>query len=255
MRNDDAVSQVSDDLVLAEDGDGVRLLTLNRPDTLNALSWPLLDAIRAALQAAADDDEVRCVALTGSGRAFTAGSDISGSSKDMEDPWQPFISRVETFPKPLVVAVNGLAVGFGTTILCHCDLSLAGASARFKMPFASLGLVPEVGSTFSLPGLMGRYAATHAFLTGGWISSEDALAQGLVWRTTSDEELLAETWAVCREIAAAPLESVVNTKRLLLDARLPDTYAARMREEPIFTRLQSGPAHLAALAKFQEKRK
>jgi enoyl-CoA hydratase/carnithine racemase len=257
MRNGSAPPSPPAGVLLSEDRDGVRLLTLNRPDALNAFNADLLVASSDALAAAADDDAVRVVALTGAGRAFTAGSDIADDGKDpaAEDPWYPFIEAVESFPKPLVAAVNGLAVGIGTTILGHCDLTLAGASARFKMPFASLGLVPEAGSTATLPALMGRYNAIHALLTGTWISAEDAQAYGLVWRLVTDDELLADTHAVCADIAANPLESLVATKALLLAARLPAARAARDREEPEFNRLLAGPAHAAALAAFAERKK
>lgn len=257
MLNPSPSSPPLDELLLADDRDGVRLLTLNRPDALNAFNADLLVALTVALADAAADDEIRVVALTGAGRAFTAGSDIADDGKDPEavDPWGAFIESVESFPKPLVAAVNGLAVGLGTTILGHCDLALASEKARFKMPFASLGLVPEAGSTSTLPALMGRHNAIHALLTGVWISAEEAAASGLVWRLTSADDLLADTQAVCAEIAAHPLDSLLATKALLLAARLPAARAARDREEPEFTRLLAGPAHAAALAAFAARKK
>jgi enoyl-CoA hydratase/carnithine racemase len=256
MASSAPLSPPTGDVLLAEDRDGVRLLTLNRPQALNAFDARLLEAMTVALADAAGDDGVRIVALTGAGRAFTAGSDIADDGKDpgAEDPWDAFIETVESFPKPLVAAVNGLAVGLGTTILGHCDLALAGESARFKMPFASLGLVPEAGSTSTLPALMGRHSAIHALLTGSWIPAQQALASGLVWRVTADSDLMDETRSLCGEIAAHPLESLLATKALLLAARLPGARAAREREEPEFRRLLGGPAHAAALAAFEARK-
>ena len=198
--------------------------------------------------------------LTGAGRAFSSGSALADPEEDGgapagPDPYDAFIERVESFPKPLVAAVNGLAVGIATTLLGHCDLVLAARSARFRVPFASLGLVPEAGSTVTLPALLGRQAAAHAFFTGAWISAETAAERGLVWRLVDDEALLAATLAVCDEIAAMPVEALVSAKRLLLAARLPAARAARDREEPEFRRLLDGPAHRAALRAFQDRRR
>jgi enoyl-CoA hydratase/carnithine racemase len=231
------------DVLVSDDDTGVRTVTLNRPDALNAFNRALFDGVR--------------VALTGVGRAFTAGSDIASDDDGAgaADPYEPFIQAVESFPKPLVAAVNGLAVGIGTTMLGHCDLVLAAASARFRVPFTSLGLVPEAGSTATLPALLGRQRATHAFLTSSWISAADAAQSGLVWKLTEDADLADETARVCAEIAAQPLESLVATKRLLLDARLPAALEARGREEPEFRRLTTRPAHREALAAFRERRK
>lgn len=259
MHPDAATPAVAAPVVLTERRAGVLILTLNRPEALNAFNRALFGAVRETLESAAADREIGCVLLTGAGRAFTAGSDISDDpgpepAAGEKDPYDAFIECVEAYPKPLVVAVNGLAVGIGTTMLGHCDLALAGASARFRMPFTSLGLVPEAGSTSTIPALMGRHEAVHALLTSSWISAEDAARTGLVWRLTSDEDLLADALAVCEQIAAQPLESLMSTKRLLLDARLPAARAARDREEPEFRRLTERPAHLEALAAFRERR-
>ncbi|MCW2990658.1 MAG: hypothetical protein JWM73_1252 [Solirubrobacterales bacterium] len=255
MAQDAVVSSPVPEAALVEDRDGVRLVTLNRPDALNAFNAALFDGVRGALEEAAADPAIGCVAITGAGRAFTSGSDISDApAPDAPNPYDPFIECVEAYPKPLIVAVNGLAVGIGTTMLGHCDLAIAGESARFKMPFASLGLVPEAGSTVTIPALMGRQRAAHALFTASWISAAEAAESGLVWRLVPDDELLAETWKVGAEIAAQPLESLVQTKRLLLESRLPAALAARNREEPEFRRLLAGPAHAEALAAFREKR-
>ncbi len=250
---------VPPEVILVDHHDGVAVITLNRPDALNAFNRSLFVAVREALNSAAADPDVRCVVLTGTGRAFTAGSDISDDPDSKpdpseQDPYDAFIECVEEFPKPLVAAVNGLAIGIGTTMLGHCELVLAGASARFRMPFTSLGLVPEAGSTSTIPALMGRQQAVYALLTSSWISAEQAAATGLVWRLTSDEDLLTVTLEACAEIAAQPLESLLSTKRLLLEERLPAARAARNREEPEFRRLTKRPAHIEALAAFRDRR-
>jgi enoyl-CoA hydratase/carnithine racemase len=242
-----------------DDSHGVRVLTLTRTEALNAFNVAMFTAVREALADAAQRDDISCVAITATGRAFSAGSDLGGEDDSSTpprgpDPYEAFIAQIESFPKPLVAAVNGLAVGIGTSLLGHCDLVLAGRSARFRLPFTSLGLVPEAGSTVTLPALMGRQPSTYAFLTSSWISAQEAFESGLVWRLTSDEDLLPATLEVCTQIAAQPLESLVSTKRLLLRARLPAARAARAHEEPEFRRLLARPAHREALAAFRERR-
>jgi enoyl-CoA hydratase/carnithine racemase len=255
MASDTVSTTSSTDVVLVEDRDGVRTVTLNRPDALNAFNGALFEGVRGALEDAAADGTVGCVVLTGAGRAFTAGSDIADDpDPDAPNPYDAFIERVETFPKPLLAAVNGLAVGIGTTILGHCDLALAAESARFRMPFTSLGLVPEAGSTVTIPALMGRQRATQALLTSEWIPAADAAEAGLVLRVVADDALAAEAQELAAKIAAQPLESLVQTKRLLLESRLPAALASREREEEEFRRLLAGPAHAEALAAFREKR-
>lgn len=232
--------------------DGIATIELAREGSLNAFDGRQYAAVAAALEHAAADDDVRCVLLTGRGRAFSAGSDLQDDGSE-PGAYDRFIACVESFPKPLVAAVNGLAVGIGATLLGHCDIVLAGSDARFKLPFAGIGLCPEAGSTVTLPAAMGPQAAAHALFTGGWVSAADAVAAGLVWRTAEPDRLRAEALAVCAEIAAAPAESLVTTKRLLLAARLPAARAAREREEDDFARLLTGPAHQAAIAAFKER--
>jgi enoyl-CoA hydratase/carnithine racemase len=242
-------------LVIVDDRDGVSQLTLNRPDALNAFNGELFAQLDSALERAAEHPAIGCVVLTGAGRAFTAGSDISDEpAPDAPNPYDALIERVEGFPKPLIVAVNGLAVGIGTTILGHADIAIAAQSARFRMPFAPLGLVPEAGSTVTMPALMGRQRAASALFTGQWISSAEAQECGLVMRVVSDDSLLDESFGLAAKIAAQPLESLVQTKRLLLASRLPAVHESRLREEAEFRRLLSGPAHAEALAAFREKR-
>ena len=244
-------------MVVLEDAEGIRRLTLNRPAALNAFDVRLFDEVAAALEGAAADRGLRCVALTGAGRAFSAGSDLGADAEAPEDDaphgYDRFMRALETFPKPLVAAVNGLAVGIGVTMLGHCDLVLAGASARFRLPFTSLGLVPEAGSTWTLPVLLGPQLAAESFFTSRWISAEEAAEAGLVRSIVADDDLAERTLAVCREIAAMPVDALEATKRLLLHHRLP-ALAAREREDREFHRLVAGPAHAEALAAYREKR-
>lgn len=235
-------------------GDRVRTLVLNRPERLNAFDAATFAGVRDALERAAGDPGVGCVVLTGAGRAFSAGIDLGADAGPPGEEAAAFVEALVRFPKPLVAAVNGVAVGVGATLLAHCDLVLAAESARLRVPLVALGLVPEAASTVMLPAVMGPQAAAHALLGAGWISSAEALAAGLAWRRCPDDELLASAHAVAVEIAAQPLEALVATKRLLLEARLPAVRAALERERAEFAWLAAGPAHREALLAFRERR-
>jgi enoyl-CoA hydratase/carnithine racemase len=244
--------------LLVEDQDGVLRLTFNRPDVHNALSSRSYLRLREALDRAAEDPGIGCVLLTGAGKAFTAGLDLADTEFPIEERWaiyDAFLRRLEDLPKPLVAAVNGVAVGVGVTMLGHADIVLAGQSARFRMPFVSLGLSPEAGSSYTMPARMGAQNAAHAMFTGDWISAEEAAAAGLARSVLPDDALQAGASALCARIAAMPVASLVATKQAMLASRLDAARAAREREEAVFRRLQQGPDHAEALAAFAERRK
>ncbi len=238
----------------------VRLLTLDRPDALNAFDDQLYDAVGEALREAADDPGIATVVVTGQGRAFSAGQDLEEMARPPRYPagerhgFQPFIESVESFPKPLIAAVNGIGVGIGLTLLPHCDLVLIARGARLRAPFASLGVTVEAGNSALLPDRVGWQNTAHLLYTASWIDAERAVEIGLAWRVCDPDALLADTLEVAREIAAMPIDSLVATKQLLLDARLDGVRAARARENLRFGKLAGGPANREALAAFKEKR-
>jgi len=244
--------------VLVDSENGVLRLTLNRPEALNAMTSRSYVLLREALSRAADDQDIACVLMTGSGRAFSAGADLTGSEGSPEERWaiyDAFMRELEGLCKPVVAAVNGVAVGIGVTLLGHADIVLCGQSARFRMPFVPLGLSPEGGSSYTMPALMGPQNAAHALFTGDWISAEEAAASGLVRAVVPDDALEAEAGALCARIASMPVVSLVATKRMLLANRLAAARASRAREEQVCVELQGGPAHAEALAAFAQRRK
>ncbi|MCZ7535745.1 MAG: enoyl-CoA hydratase-related protein [Acidimicrobiia bacterium] len=249
-----------DRVLRVEDRGRVRLLTLDRPDALNAFDDALYDAVRDALADAAGAPSVACVVITGAGRAFSAGQDLGelGEPRVHDDGaphgFGPFIEVVESFPKPLVAAVNGLGVGIGLTILPHCDLVLMSEGARLRAPFVRLGVTVEAGNSLLLPQRVGWQEAAHALFTSEWIDARQAEAIGLAWKVCAPEALLDEALAVAQKIAAMPIASLVATKRLMLDARLDAVRAARLREGPTFAGLVGGPANREAMRAFREKR-
>lgn len=247
-------------ILLCEDKGRVRVLTLNRPDQLNAFNDALYDALAAGLREAAASPTVAVTVVTGTGRAFSAGQDLAelGNPPTYADGtvhgFQPFMDVLQAFPKPLIASVNGIGIGIGTTMLLHCDLVLMAAKARLRAPFVSLGISAEAGSSFLFPQTMGWAETAHLLYTGSWLSAEDAVRTGIAWRAVPDETLAQETNALAEQIAAMPITSLVGTKRLLLDARLDGIQRARRRENEIIGGLQRGPAVREAVFAFLEKR-
>ncbi len=238
------------------DGDGVRLLTWNRPEALNALNDDLWDATRDALVAAQADPELRCVVLTGTGRAFTAGQDLG---EMMEPPahgddelhgYRGLIPVLEAFDKPLLAAVNGLGLGIGATLLPYCDIVWIAEGARLQVPFVTLGVTTEAAGSLLLPQRMGWQDAAHFIFTAEWLSAEDAVACGLAWKVSAPDELLDDALAVARKIGAMPVDSLQTTKRLMVAGRLDAVRAAREREDQEFVRMVGSEANQQALAQF-----
>lgn len=247
-------------LVTIADRGRVRLLTLNRPDRLNAFNNALYDALEHALRDAANDAHVSVVIVTGAGRAFTAGQDLGelGNRPEYDDDaphgFQPFMDTLQSFPKPLIAAVNGLGVGIGLTMLLHCDRVLIAKGARLRAPFVSLGVTAEAASTYLLPKAIGWAETAHLLYTASWISAEETVRLGLASQCVEDDELMNAANALADEIAAMPVTSLVATKKLLLAARLDGIRRARDRENEVFAGLEGGPANREAIAAFTEKR-
>ncbi|GAA1501951.1 enoyl-CoA hydratase/isomerase family protein [Nocardioides humi] len=247
--------QVSDDR-------RVRTLTLDRPEALNAFNEELYDATADALLAAAEDPGIAVVLLTGAGRAFSAGTDLLEMHQLATDPDVPrgkhgFIGLVDAlvdFPKPLVVAVNGLGLGIGATILGFADLGFMAAEARLKCPFTALGVAPEAASSYLFPALVGRQHAAWALLSSEWIGAEEAQRMGLVKEVCPAEELMATARRHAEVLAAKPISSLVAVKHTMTAPHRAAIREARDRENAAFAELMGGPANLEALAAFAEGR-
>lgn len=246
--------------VLSEHRDGVRLLTMNRPDRRNAFNDGQYDDLRHALEDAWADDSVKACIITGGPGAFSAGQDLG----EMQAPpsyydglphgFGPFVDRLSTFDKPLLAAVNGVGVGIGLTMLLHCDIVYLAESARLRAPFVSLGLVPEAGSSLLLQTIVGPQVAAELLYTNAWIDSGRAVALGLAADAFPDDELLDRTMDKASEIAGQPLLALRRTKQLLLDIRSEALTAARRREESAMALLGGAPANVEAIRAFREKR-
>jgi enoyl-CoA hydratase/carnithine racemase len=244
------------------DANRVRTLTLDRPDALNAFNEELYDATAEALLAAAEDPGVAVVVLSGNGRAFSAGTDLLEMHQRATDPefvpgkhgFVGLIDALVEFPKPLVCAVNGLGLGIGATILGFADLAFMSTAARLKCPFTSLGVAPEAASSYLFPRLMGRQDAAWMLLSAEWVSAEQALEMGLVWRVCAPDDLLAEAHRHAELLAARPISSLMAVKRTMTEPLREQVRAARDRENAAFAELMGGPANLEALTAFAEGR-
>ncbi len=248
-----------------EDVERVRLVTLDRPDARNALDTEHYHALADTLEDATGRPDVAVALLTGTGTVFCAGQDLAEMGRLRGDGdtvagergahgFTRFVAALEEFPKPLLAAVNGVAVGLGVTMLPYCDVVLIADTARLRLPFASLGVVPEAGSSFTLPAVMGRQAASYALLSGAWIDAATATAAGLAWRSCPPDQLLAEALSAAHSLARLPIVSLVETKRLLRTGFTDAARAARAREEALFARLTGAPANREAITAFFEKR-
>jgi enoyl-CoA hydratase/carnithine racemase len=204
---------------------GVQVLTLNRADKKNALTPEMYGALADGIERAERDPNIRVTLITATGDAFTAGNDLGDFAKAGATPVNDkpaekphvtrFLENIAAAEKPLIAAVNGLAVGVGVTMLLHCDLVYAGASATFQMPFVNLGLVPEAGSTLLLPRMIGMQKASELMLTGKKIGAEKAEALGIVAEIFPDNALPGEALARAQALASKAPNAVRITKALL----------------------------------------
>lgn len=242
--------------ILATQSGSILTLSFNRPAKMNALTRAMYAGLAKGLNDAAGDFGIRTVVLTSEGDHFTAGNDIvdfmdNPPTSDSSEVAQ-FLAALLNFPKPLIAAVKGNAVGVGTTMLLHCDVVVASPSANFSMPFASLGLVPEAGSSFLFPALVGYQRAAKIFFTGESFGADAALEMGLIAETNSDA--LASATKIAQHIAEQPPQAIINTKALL-KARNHESVAAVMKAEfEIFAMALQSDEAMEAFMKFMAKK-
>ena len=249
--------------VQISDANGVRTVTLDRPQALNAFSEALYDATTVALRDADADPDVAVVLLTGNGRAFSAGNDLHEMAARVTDP--DFQSGEYGFPglmealldlrKPLVCAVNGVALGIGTTILGYADLVFMSSTARLKCPFTSLGVAPEAASSYLLPQLMGRQNAAWLLLSSEWVSAAEAHRMGIAWQVCEPDDLLPEARRHAEVLASRPVSSLMAVKQTMVDPIRDEVRAALSREYAQFETLLGSAANTDALAAFADRGK
>lgn len=245
--------------ILVEREQGLLTLRLNRPDKMNALTRTMYSALAEALEAAQDDRSVRVVLITGGAECFTSGNDIvdflQQPPSGPDSPVFRFMRALMEFPKPVVAAVAGPAVGIGTTLLLHCDQVFVAQGAKFKMPFVNLGLCPEFGSSFLVPRLVGPVKAASLLMRGEGFTGEQAVAFGMANEALADGAAAIERARdVCLALQQLPPAAVALSKRLLKAPFMEELRRVVSEEGQLFVeRLHSPEAH-EALSAFTQRR-
>jgi enoyl-CoA hydratase/carnithine racemase len=245
--------------ILIDTTDGVTTITFNRVDKKNSIIATMYSALADALGQAMMDDDVRVVVFQGHETIFSSGNDITdflmSPPTTLDAPVFRFLRVLSSFPKPLVAAVCGPAVGIGTTMLFHCDLVYAGDNAAFSMPFVNLGVCPEAASSLLAPQLMGYGRAAEALLLGEPFMAETALEMGLVNRIVPPTEANALAQRQAQKLATKPMSSLLETKRLMKKGQAALVAEHMAEEAAIFGRMLGEPAAQEAFTAFLEKRR
>jgi enoyl-CoA hydratase/carnithine racemase len=244
--------------IITEISGGIQRVELNRPASKNAMTAGMYTSLADTFKAAAHDEAVRVVLLHGAGDAFCAGNDIGDFLNNPpgpgESPQSALVDALIGFEKPIVVAVQGVAIGGGATMLTHCDFVYAGESAKFKLPFIDLGLVPEFGSSFSIPARAGHLLAAEMFLLGEQFTAARAAELGLVTGVVPDPDLLATATATAQKLAGKPAGALRASKRLIKQASIGQLWAAVKAESREFIERLSSAEAKEAFTAFLEKR-
>lgn len=223
--------------IVVSDDEATRVITMRRADKKNALTQAMYLAMSAAIDSAQGDDAIRCLVIAGVPGAFTAGNDLedflkAGTAADgsaRPNAAMTFLRSLAKNTKPIVAAVDGVAVGIGTTMIFHCDYVIASLAARFSTPFIQLGLVPEGASSLMMPRAIGHHRAFATLVMGHPVSADDAKAAGFVNQVVAQDQIETETRKVAREICALPAEAVAISRKLLKPS--PDELLKRIEQE------------------------
>lgn len=252
---------MSQDSVLLERRDAVARVTLNRPDVLNSFDNPMFDRFLAVLDEIRNDRSIRAVYLTGAGRGFCAGQDISGGvpegpyGEHLAKHWNPVARGLRTLDIPVIAAVNGVAAGAGANVALAADFVIAAEEASFIQAFVNIGLVPDTAGTWTLPRRVGYARAAALLMLGDKLPAKQAAEWGLILKAVPLAELETEAWALADRLAAMPTLAVGLTKRLL-DASATNTLDAQLALEAEYQTIAGHSAdHAEGVAAFREKRK
>jgi 2-(1,2-epoxy-1,2-dihydrophenyl)acetyl-CoA isomerase len=274
VSNEDPKKEIDGDnmselLIQSSQVGAVRTLTLARPQALNSLTSRMLQDLLDGLDQAAQDRDVRCVVLTGAGRAFCAGQDLSdplvapdptpgASAKDLgvmiERFYTPLVRRLRLMPVPVIAAVNGVAAGAGANLALNCDIVIAARSASFIQAFSKIGLVPDTGGTWLLPRLVGRAQALGLALLGDKLGAEQAERIGLIWKCVDDAALQDQTQALAQRLAAMPSKALAVTRQAIDQAQMVPMEQALENETALQRELGRAHDYLEGVAAFAAKR-
>lgn len=253
---------MTDPLILVRQSAAVRELTLNRPTAMNSFTTAMHAELRTALDVAAGDSAVRCVVLSGAGRGFCAGQDLSDPSaapgEDLGDlirtHYAPLVERIRSMPVPVIASVHGVAAGAGANLALCCDLVVAARSASFIQAFSKIGLVPDTGGTWLLPRLVGSARAMGLALLGDRIPAEQAAQMGMIWQCVDDGALADTVAALAARLAAMPTRALVATRHAMANAQGLDLREALEVEATLQTALGGAHDYLEGVDAFRSKR-
>ena len=240
----------------------VTTLTLNRPAAMNSFTTTMHAELLAALNEAAADAAVRCVVITGAGRGFCAGQDLSdpvaAPGQDLgqliEDHYAPLVGRIRSMPMPVIAAVNGVAAGAGANLALCCDFVIAARSASFIQAFSKIGLVPDAGGSWLLPRLVGHARALGLAMLGDKLPAADAAQMGMIWQCVDDAALLETVTALAARLTGMPIVALVATRQALAAAQGLDLGEALKNEARLQTKLGSAHDYLEGVDAFRNKR-
>ncbi len=209
--------------ILFDIKDSVATITLNRPDKLNSFNREMALLMQEKLELCKEDKMIRCVVITGSGKAFSAGQDLAevadpngpGMQRILSEHYNPIITRIRELKKPVVAAINGVAAGAGANIPLCCDVIVATKSASFIQAFSKIGLIPDSGGTFFLPRLIGWQKASALMMMGDKITAEEADKMGMLYKCIDDDKFTEEVDAIAKKLAAMPTMGLAYTKKAL----------------------------------------
>ncbi|MGE0563939.1 MAG: 2-(1,2-epoxy-1,2-dihydrophenyl)acetyl-CoA isomerase PaaG [Pseudolabrys sp.] len=251
--------------ILSEQRDGYRVITLHRPDKLNAFNDAMHGALRAALDEAEGDESCRALLLTGAGRAFCSGQDLADrlpkpgetiiAGAALEAHYNPLVLRLHAMRFPVVAAVNGIAAGAGCNVALACDIVLAAKSASFVQSFARIGLIPDSGGTWILPRLVGMARARGLALLAEPLPAEKAEDWGLIWKAVEDAALMTEAEKLCAHFAKAPTHGLGLIKRALDASGTNDLPTQLALERDLQREASRAPDYAEGVRAFFEKRK
>lgn len=249
--------------VLFQIENNVAYLTLNRPEKFNSFNREMALALQQHLDACAQDENVRCIYITGTGKAFCAGQDLAEATdpqgpemeKIVEEHYNPIILRLRQIEKPIIAAVNGVAAGAGANIALACDIVVATEGAAFIQAFSKIGLIPDSGGTFFLPRLIGMQRAAALMMTGDKVGAQEAVSMGMIYKSFADEAFETESKKLAVQLAQMPTKGIGLTKRLLNESYSNTLQQQLEREKQVQVEAGATYDFKEGVNAFLEKRK
>lgn len=249
--------------ILSDIQNKVMIITLNRPDKFNSFNREMALQLHEALDSAESNPDVRAIVLTGNGKAFCAGQDLSeamdpngpGIPRIVEEHYNPIILRLRKIEKPIIAAVNGVAAGAGANIALACDIVTATSTASFIQAFSKIGLIPDSGGTFFLPRLIGFQRASALMMTGDKVSANDALQMGMVYKVFADDTFVTDYMTLANTLADMPTKGIGLTKRLLNESLFNNHEKQLAREGIVQVEAANTYDYSEGVSAFLEKRK